>query len=77
MHGEAWELCFDDWGMFRYDFGGFGVLETCFGMAQSWGSQPCLEEASGAFCACWALRPLMRGTVALASGSSGGHGPRC
>ena len=48
-HWEAWELCFDDWGMFRYDFGGFGVLETRLGMAQGGAPRPFFEEAGGAF----------------------------
>ena len=65
MHGEAWELCFDDWGMFRYDFGGFGVLKTRLGMAQGWGPRPKFEEAG--------VRKLaLLGTAAL---DGGHHGP--
>ena len=41
MHGEAWELCFDDQGMFRDDFGGFEVLEMWLGMAQGGEPRPC------------------------------------
>ena len=45
-HWEAWELWFDDWGMFRYDFGGFGVLKTRLGMAQGWGPRLFLRAAA-------------------------------